>query len=200
MAGKQIDPVTLIVKAQAGSNAALGTLLEAYRSYLLLLSRLQLGPQLRGKLNPSDLVQEAFMNAQRGFAQFRGITEAELMAWLRQILARTLANQTRLYFGAVKRNVRLEQSVNKSALQLQCNLMSLESSPSQRASRREQSVLLADALERLPAHYRDVIVLRNLEELPFPEVAARMGRTLDSVKQLWARALAALRREVQELA
>jgi RNA polymerase sigma-70 factor (ECF subfamily) len=200
MADDLIDPAVLITQAQAGSVGALGTLLETYRSYLLLLSRLQIGAQLRGKLDPSDLVQETFVHAQRAFGQFRGASELELLAWLRQILARSLANQVRRYRGAAKRNVLLEQSVDQSAQQLRRGLFSLDSTPSQHASRREQSVLLADALERLPDHYRDVIVLRNLEELPFPEVAARMGRTVDSVKQLWPRALACLRREVQELA
>jgi RNA polymerase sigma-70 factor (ECF subfamily) len=64
--------------------------------------------------------------------------------------------------------------------------------------RREQAVLLADALEALPVDYREVIILRQLEELPFPEVARRMGRSVDSVKNLWVRSLARLRREVGE--
>jgi RNA polymerase sigma-70 factor (ECF subfamily) len=53
-------------------------------------------------------------------------------------------------------------------------------------------VLVADALESLPEHYREVIVLRHLEELPFADVARRMGRSVDSVKHLWTRALASL--------
>ena len=68
-----------------------------------------------------------------------------------------------------------------------------QSTPSQRASRREQAVLLADALSLLPDDYREVIILRHLEGLTFPEVAARMGRSLDSVEKLWVRALARVR-------
>ena len=71
--------------------------------------------------------------------------------------------------------------------------MAQQSSPSQQASRREQAVLLADALAELPADYREVIVLRHLEGLTFPQVAQRMGRTLDSVEKLWMRALVQLR-------
>src|SRR2546427_206956 len=67
------------------------------------------------------------------------------------------------------------------------------SSPSQRVARREQAVVLADMLGRLPEDYREVVILRHLEGLSFPQVARRMGRTLDSVKKLWARALAQLR-------
>ena len=63
-----------------------------------------------------------------------------------------------------------------------------------RPSRREQAVLLADALNHLPADYREVLILRHLEGLTFPEVADRMGRSLDSVEKLWVRALPRLRR------
>ena len=68
-----------------------------------------------------------------------------------------------------------------------------QSSPSQQAARREEAVRLADVLCQLPEDYRDVLVLRHLEGLSFPDVAQRMGRSLDSVKNLWARALARLR-------
>jgi RNA polymerase sigma-70 factor (ECF subfamily) len=73
-------------------------------------------------------------------------------------------------------------------------LVAQQSSPSQQAVRREQSVLLADALARLPEEWRELLVLRHLEGLTFPEVAQRLGRTIDSVKKQWPRALAGLRR------
>lgn len=68
--------------------------------------------------------------------------------------------------------------------------------PSARAAQREQAVQLAAALEKLPASYREVIILHQLEDLPFPEVARRMGRSVDSVKNLWLRALPRLRHEL----
>jgi RNA polymerase sigma-70 factor (ECF subfamily) len=72
-------------------------------------------------------------------------------------------------------------------------LVAQQSSPSQQATRREESMLLAAALGELPEDYREVLVLRHLEGLTFPEVARRMGRSLDSVEKLWLRALARLR-------
>ena len=66
-------------------------------------------------------------------------------------------------------------------------------SPSQRAIRRERAVLLADAIGKLPDHYREVVILRHLEGLSFRDVARRMDRTTDSVEKLWVRALAGLR-------
>jgi RNA polymerase sigma-70 factor (ECF subfamily) len=98
--------------------------------------------------------------------------------------------------------VRLEQELademDQSSRALGRGLVAPQSSPSQRAAQREQAVLLADALECLPTAYREVIILSHFEGLPFPEVAHRMGRTLASVKHLWARALGRLRHSLGE--
>jgi RNA polymerase sigma-70 factor, ECF subfamily len=69
-------------------------------------------------------------------------------------------------------------------------------SPSQHVLRREQSVMIADALEQLPEDYREVIVLRHWDELTFPEIARRMDRTVDSVEKLWIRAVGKLKQAV----
>jgi RNA polymerase sigma-70 factor (ECF subfamily) len=187
----------LLARARAGDDGALGTLLEQYRAYLLLLARLELGCRLQGKADPVDLVQEAFLEAARHFRTFRGSSEPELAAWLRQILATCLTHLVRRYYGTGARDVRLERPLadgsDRSSAAVDRGLVASQSSPSQRASRREEAVRLADALEALPADYREVIVLRHLEGLSFPEVARRMGRTLDSVEKLWVRALARLK-------
>jgi RNA polymerase sigma-70 factor (ECF subfamily) len=194
----QPDPEQLVRLARAGDQTALGQLLERYRNYLGMLARLQIGRHLQRKMDASDLVQEAFLAAYRDFGRFRGTTEGELTGWLRQILATNLANQVQRYCGAHCRDVCLERDLavelDQSSRLLDRALVAPQSSPSQRAARREQAVLLADALEQLPAPYREVLVLRHLEERSFPEVARRLGRSLDSVKNLWARALAQLRR------
>jgi RNA polymerase sigma-70 factor (ECF subfamily) len=192
------DPNDLLRRARAGDVAALGRLMQLYRRYLALLARLQIGRRLQGKVDASDLVQETFLEAHRDFAQFQGLTEKELVSWLRQVLASNLANQVRRYFGTQRRDIRLERDLagelDASSRVLDHALLAPNSSPSQQAARREQAVLLADALERLPEDYREVIILRHLEGLTFPEVARRMERSLDSVDKLWARALARLRR------
>ena len=72
------------------------------------------------------------------------------------------------------------------------------SSPSQQAARREQSVLLANALAKLPPDYRETLVLRHLQGLTFPEISRRMGRSQDSVEKLWVRGLARLRQIMME--
>lgn len=190
-------PEQFIQEARAGGETALGSLLELYRNYLRLLARLEIGRRLQGKLDASDLVQETFLEAHRGFPRFQGNDEAQLVHWLRQILAHRVANLVRHYFGTQGRNVRLEEELAadlaRSSRQLGRELAASMTSPSQQAAHREQEVLLADALEQLPAHYREVLVLRHLEGHTFPEVAACMGRTQDSVEKLWLRALTRLR-------
>src|SRR5262249_8355660 len=111
-------------------------------------------------------------------------------------------NLLRRYYGTRRRDVRLErelgEELDRSSQALGVGLAASACSPSQQAARREQAVLLADALGRLPEHYREVIILSHLEGLSFPEVAQRMGRSVDGVKNLWARALGQLRRSLAE--
>jgi RNA polymerase sigma-70 factor (ECF subfamily) len=191
------DAEELLRLAQEGDRQAAGLLLERFRNYLSLLARLQIDRRLQGKIDAADVVQETFLKAHRHFKQFRGSTEAELAGWLRKILAMNLANVMRHYYRRQRRDVRLERELSveldHSSRILDHGLVSRQSSPSQQALRREQAVLLADLLERLPANYREVMILRHLEGLTFPEVAQRMGKTVDSVKKLWARGLAQVR-------
>src|SRR5262245_61994523 len=87
-----------------------GSILEPFRAYLFLLARLQLDPRLKRKLDPADLVQQTLLQALSGLDRFRGRTEAEMAAWLRQILAHNLANATR-DLGRAKRDVARECSL-----------------------------------------------------------------------------------------
>jgi RNA polymerase sigma-70 factor (ECF subfamily) len=192
----------LLRRARAGDGHARGRLLDAYRGYLTLLARVQLGRDLQGKVDLSDLVQEAFLEAHRDFGQFRGQTEAELRAWLRRLLATGLADQARRYRGTLRRDPRLERQLaaelDRSSQALERGLAAPGSSPSSRAQRREDARRLAEALERLPAGSRDVLLLRHFQGLTFPAIARRLDRTLDVVKHLWLRGLARLRRALEE--
>jgi RNA polymerase sigma-70 factor (ECF subfamily) len=194
------DPEDLIREARTGGEPAFGRLLARYANYLTLLARVEVGRRLRGKLDPADVVQDAFLEAHRHFPAFRGTTEPQFAAWLRRILAGVLANTVRHYFGTQARDPRLEHdlhaAVEQSSYALAGQLAAPDTSPSEAAVQREQAVLLADAIGRLPDDYREVIVLRHLEGLTFPVVADRMGRTVDSVEKLWLRAVARLRHEV----
>ena len=191
------EPNALLAAARAGSEAALGRLLDSCAPYLTILARVQVGRRLRRKVDATDVVQETFLDAHRQFSQFRGTSEGELLAWLRRILAGQIALTLRKYLGTKGRDVNLERELavqlDRSSQAMDRGVLAPHSTPSQHASKREQSVLLAEALGRLPENYREVIVLRYLEGLDVGEVAARMGKTEDSVQKLWVRALASLR-------
>ena len=195
--------IELLERARAGDREALGELLSVFRNYLTLLAKLQIGRRLQGKADASDLVQETYVDAHRDFPQFRGGTEGELVSWLREIMARNLADLVRRFQGAQRRDVRLErrlaQELDQTSRLLDRGLVAREKSPSQEVAHREQSVLLADAIEGLPPDYNQVIVLRHFDGQTFPEIARQMGRSLDSVEKLWVRALVRLRKALGEV-
>jgi RNA polymerase sigma-70 factor (subfamily 1) len=126
--------------------------LEAYRNYLRLLAGAQLDPRLRGKLDPSDVVQQTLARAHEKAGQFRGATEAERAVWLRQILARQLAAAVRCFLDAGKRDAGRERSllaaVEDSSARLEALLAVDQTSPSERAVRHEELRLLDDPRPR----------------------------------------------------
>ena len=199
----QLKDGDLLFQARQGAEGARGALLEAYRAYLDLLARMEIGRRLQTKIDASDVVQETFLEAHRNFGNFRGTVEPEFAAWLREILAARISNLVRHYVGTQARDIRREQglevNLDESSRMLDRGLCSLQATPSQNAASREQGVLLAQALAQLPDEYREVVMLRQLQELPFAEVAERMGRTVDSVQKLWVRALARLRNLVKDV-
>ncbi len=199
------DPERLLAEARLGQRDRLGALLELYRNYLLLVARTGIDLHLQGQVNPSDAVQEAFLEACRDFGQFRGSSEAEFLGWLRRILVHNLGRLAERQLRAGKRDARRQVSLEQrlatlegSAAGLGAALVSAATSPSGQAQRREWGAVLADHLARLPADYREVIVLRNLEGLAFEEVGRRMDRTAAAVRVLWLRALDRLRRLLKE--
>jgi RNA polymerase sigma-70 factor (ECF subfamily) len=187
----------LLRQARQGDQKALERLLDQYRNYLSVLARLQVDRRLQAKVDDSDLVQETFLRACRDFPRFRGTSEAELIEWLRKIMACESANFVRHYFGTQARNVRLEQQIQDELDQSSAGIVNAfaarDSSPSQKAARRERAKLLADALQKLPDDYREVMILHHLEGLTMAEVAGRMGRSDDAVRKLWSRAIIRLR-------
>jgi RNA polymerase sigma-70 factor, ECF subfamily len=198
------DPEMLLNLAKAGSGPALGRLLDRHRGALEVQARLQLGRRLRSKLDIDDLIQELSLEAHRDIAQFRGRSEGEFVCWLRKVFATILSNQVRRYLGTRRRDLRRERRIGSGCDDTSRpmgvrQLIAPQSSPSQQAARRERAELLSEALETLPGSYREVIVLRNIEGLSFGEVAARMGRSEDSVKNIWLRALDRLRRTLGDV-
>ena len=176
--------------------------LDRYRNYLLLLARFRLDPRLQAKVAPSDVVQQTMLEAVRDLPAFRGQTEEEQAAWLRQILARNLANAVR-DFGRDKRDVHRERSIqaalDESASGLEGWLAADQSSPSQKAIRHERALRLAEALAGLPEAQREAVVLRHWHGMSLAEIGERLNCTTAAVTGLLHRGLKNLRKELHEL-
>ena len=169
---------------------------EGQRDYLVALARIQMFGWLGTRLDASDLVQETLVRAHEAREQFRGSSETELRAWLRTILARTLANVARHHEQA-KRNVRQERSLDhaleESSRRLDAWLAADQTSPSQHVLRDERYAQLALALERLPDDQRAVIVLKHAQGLSVAEIGTSLGTSIASVAGLLRRGLQTLR-------
>jgi RNA polymerase sigma-70 factor (ECF subfamily) len=174
--------------------------LEQFRDYLRLLARLQLDPRLRGKVDPSDLVQQTLLKAYLARDQFRGQTPEQRAAWLRQILANTLANTVRDY-GRARRDAALERSLEASladsSARLEAWLVASGMSPVEQAERNEQLLRLAATLGGLPADQREALLLRHCQGLSVEEIGKHLGRTRAAVASLLRRGLKHMREEMQ---
>ena len=190
----------LLERARSGSTESLGRLLKLYENYLRLLTLAQLEQRLRARVSPSDVVQETFFEAHRDFVQFRGRTTGEFIAWLRRILVNNLYRVVEQHILAEKRDVRRELSLERIATALEQSTARLEAvipdpnrSPCGDLEHQELEVMLADEIASLPDDYRDVILLRHIQMLPFEEVGRRMERSSGAARMLWLRAIKQLR-------
>lgn len=170
--------------------------LADYRDYLQILARLQLGRGLRGKLDPSDIVQQAILRAHTHLDQFSGRTEAEWLGWLRTILGNVLCSVAREFDAAARnigREVSFESSLDESSTRL-AHLLSTEgSSPSLAAVRAEELCRLAQALVQLPDDQRLAIESHHLKGLTVAQTATEMGKSRSAVVGLLFRGLKRLR-------
>jgi RNA polymerase sigma-70 factor (ECF subfamily) len=171
--------------------------LERYRPLLQLLAwQLRLDQRLQSRFGRSDLVQETLLRAVAAFGQFSGSTEAELICWLQTILHNTFREWIRREKAGRRSPVleaSLEAAVQASSVRLARILAAEQSSPSERAERGEVLLRWAEAVERLPADQRDVVLLRDLHELPVKHIAERLGRSEKSVAGLLLRGRQQLR-------
>ncbi len=188
-----------IHEARLGSSEALGRLMEGCRKYLLLMAGQELDSDLRPKGGASDLVQDTFLEAQRDFAHFRGTTEQELLAWLKQILAHRLANNVRRYRGTRKRDIDREELLDSDLNPAQIVGGDPGANPKDVAVGREEECRLHMALARLPKHFQQVLALRTWQRLSFAEIGNEMNKSADSVRKLWGRAVDRLNRELRKI-
>jgi RNA polymerase sigma-70 factor (ECF subfamily) len=173
--------------------------LERFRAFLSLLARLQLDPRLQGKVDLSGIVQETLLEAHQHMARLQKMAPAEQEAWLRTALAHNLLDEIRnlkTQKHDIARERSLEAALEDSSARLEASLAADESSPSQRASRNEQGLLLAECLQKLPEDQRWAIELKYWHGCKLAEIAELLGRSKGAVAKLIERASKTLRAQL----
>jgi RNA polymerase sigma-70 factor (ECF subfamily) len=192
--------MNLLALAKKGERSALGSLLEHYRPYLLVLAQRYLDPRLQGRLDPADVVQVTFLEAQRDLESFRGEDIASMLAWLRNILRNNIASMHQHHLMTKKRSAHLEAYSKTSTEEGQVELVDLlpseTTSPSQRAMRDEVSAELAASLMKLPDTQKEALRLRYLEGWSLKRISDHLQKSEMAVAGLLKRGLQGLRQEL----
>ena len=180
---------TLILAARIEGPVALGRLLDAAYGYLTFVAVGQTGREYSAKFGISDIVQECAKDAQRGFDRFQGRSTGEFFAWLRRIVHSNVRDEVRKH----SRSVGVEFPIDAVAP------IAVPGDCEARAIHGDLAAMIEDCLNRLPEPHATVLRLRYWEELTFPEIGLRMGRSDEAVRKLWVRALDRLREECPDI-
>lgn len=189
----------LLNQARAGDQSARERLFAACRNYVAVAARSEVASWLKAKVDASDLVQQTLLEAHRGLVHFRGESEAEWLAWLRQILSHNAADYVRQFHGVDKRRVGREVSLQAGGDSSRggVELPDEGETASAIVLQKERQLQVADAISQLADDYQEVIILRSMQRLPFDDVAQRMGRSRPATQMLWMRAIKKLQEVLQ---
>lgn len=189
----------LLAAARTGDQVALGKLMELFRTYLLVVADGELATAVRPKAQPSDVVQDTFLEAYKLFERFGGDRGEEFRVWLRAILLNKVSEAHNRYLAVGKRRADREQSLDQSGSvgPLRDGIAGDDSTPSARVVRDEEAVRVVQALDQLPEPHRQIVVWRNWEALPFAEIGRRLNRSEDAARMIYVRALERLQVELE---
>jgi RNA polymerase sigma-70 factor (ECF subfamily) len=174
-----------LARGRAGDPAALEELFAHWRPLLRLQAGHLLGRELSVRLDPSDVVQEALVQAVANLGDFRGQTEGEWAAWLRRLVAGHAAKQCRTHLAG-RRSPRREAVLPEGPADP-------GPSPTEEAVIHERDARLAEAIQGLPDDMRAVIVGRIFRREPFEVLARELGRSPGATRVLWVWAVRRLR-------
>lgn len=177
--------------------------IEKFRPYLSILAQTKFQAKLQSKLDTSDIVQQTMLQAYQSFEQFRGKTEAEMAAWLRQILANIISRNLR-DLGRGKRDIQRERSIDAELQQSSMRLGGIladhgQVTPSQNVMRDETAAKLASALMELPDDQRLAILGKYWHGLSSAEIGNQLNRSAEAVAGLLYRGLKRLRENMIEV-
>ena len=163
-----------------------------FRDYLMVLARSQVSVDLRGRIDPSDLVQETLCDALRDLPRYRGRTRAEMMGWLRSVLKFNLIDRLRR-LRLEGRVVSFDASLDQTSHGMSHLLQASRSAPEVRAVREEDALTLATMLGQLSPPQAEAIVLKHCQGMSVVEIGRHMNRTPDAVGGLLRHGMRRLR-------
>jgi RNA polymerase sigma-70 factor, ECF subfamily len=171
------------------------------RPWLLRIAKQEIPADLRGKVDPSDLVQQTLLDAWRGETGFQGRTHGQRLAWLRVILRRVVLQQQRAGLAAKRGggNERvIADAINRTSVRIEELAVGQDPAPDEIVNDAEQSLLIAAAIDKLPDEYRRVIELRHFQQQSHASIAKQLDRSPEATRMLWVRALVELRKVVND--
>jgi RNA polymerase sigma-70 factor, ECF subfamily len=189
----------LLRRAREGDANALAALFEHYRERLRRMIRLRLDRRLSGRIDSSDILQEAYLEASQRLADYARNPTLPFFLWLRLVTGQKLTDVHRMHLGTKMRDAGQEVSLYRGALpqassvSLAEQLLGRLTSASQAAIRAEHKLLVEGALNNMDAIDREVLTLRHFEELSNAEVAKVLGLTKTAASNRYIRALERLR-------
>ena len=199
MSGNHHDASHLLRRLASGDGGAAAELFDAYRDRLRLMVRLRLDRRLQGRLDPSDVLQEAFLDVARRAADYAANPTLTPYLWLRYLTGQRLMQLHRHHLGTQMRDAGQEVSLHRGALpqatsaSLAAQLLGHLTSPTQAAIRAELQIRLQEALNSMDPLDREVLVLRHFEELSNNETAAVLGIQKSAASNRYIRALRRLK-------
>jgi RNA polymerase sigma-70 factor (ECF subfamily) len=184
----------LVARLKRGERAAYEELIATYQTVVYGLAYRLLGDPEEAR----DVAQETFLKAYRHIGTFRG--ECAVKTWLYRMAVNQASNQRRWWRRRRRgETVSLDAPVGDSTATLADALAGSDRSPEQVALGRERQRLLMAALESLKHDYRAAVVLRDIEELSYEEIAEALGVPVGTVKSRIARGREELRRRLEEM-
>jgi RNA polymerase sigma-70 factor (ECF subfamily) len=194
----EVEIDRLIPLAQLGDERALNELCTRYRPFLQTIATMKVGRALEQRVGASDIVQETEIEMVRGIQGFRGSTEPELSAWLKQMLRRNIADKVRDNRAGI-RDLRREQNIDGGTASASLTWMqplAREDSPSTFVMNGETALRFAAALQALPTIQADVLRMRYMEGMKLNEIAVAVDKSTGAVAGLLRRGQEALREKI----
>jgi RNA polymerase sigma-70 factor (ECF subfamily) len=186
---------TLLQQAAAGDEAALSKLFALYRDRLRKLVRLRMDRRVQGRVDPSDVLQDAYLDISKRLKEYADDPKMPLYLWLRQITGQKLIDTHRKHLGAQMRDVGQEVSLYHGALpqatsvSLAAKLLGKMTSASRAMERAENQILVQEALNSMDPIDREILVLRHFEILSNSESAHVLGLSKSAASNRYIRAL-----------